>query len=136
MKKIGIMHCLTQWFPTGVLQRGVRGATKFGRTAFLLMFYYLKCCQIVIFNQLGVPPNFFKGMKGAANQKRLKNTGLTILNRSSLFEDYVLDYIFGFAIDCRQVKPLLPKNIFIRYKKYEVNMLSASSLKSLEPEFT
>jgi hypothetical protein len=28
------------------------------------------------FNQLGVPQNFFKGLEGAANQKRLKNTRL------------------------------------------------------------
>jgi hypothetical protein len=28
------------------------------------------------FNQLGVPPNIFKDLKGAANRKRLKNTGL------------------------------------------------------------
>ncbi len=32
--------------------------------------------QIVIFNQVREPPNLFKGLKGAAKQKRLKNTGL------------------------------------------------------------
>jgi hypothetical protein len=32
--------------------------------------------HIVIFNQLGVPPNFFNELKGAANQKRLKKTAL------------------------------------------------------------
>ncbi len=32
--------------------------------------------HIVIFNQLGVPPIFFKDLKGAAKQKRLKNTDL------------------------------------------------------------
>ncbi len=61
---------------TRVPQRGVRGAAKFGVTAFLLMFYYIRCRQIVIYNKLGVPPIFFKGLKGAANQKRLKNTAL------------------------------------------------------------
>jgi hypothetical protein len=59
-----------------VPQRGVRGAAKFGSTAFLLMFYYIRCRQIVIFKQLGVLPNFFKDPKGAASQKRLKNTDL------------------------------------------------------------
>ncbi len=61
---------------TTVPQRGVRGAAKFGITAFLSMFYYIRCLKIVIFNQLGVPSNFFKDLKGAANQKRLKNTAL------------------------------------------------------------
>jgi hypothetical protein len=58
-----------------VPQRGVRGAAKFGITAFLLMFYYIGCRKIVNFNQLGVPPSFFKDLKGASNQTRLKNTG-------------------------------------------------------------
>ncbi len=40
------------------------------------MFYYIRCHQIVIFNQKGVPPNCFKDLRGAANQKRLKNTGI------------------------------------------------------------
>jgi hypothetical protein len=43
---------------------------------FLLMFYYIKCRKIVIFNQLGVQQNFFKALEGAANQKGLRNTGL------------------------------------------------------------
>jgi hypothetical protein len=34
--------------------------------------------HIVIYNQLGVPPNFFKNLKGAMKQKRLKNTGLVV----------------------------------------------------------
>jgi hypothetical protein len=55
-------------------QRGVRGAAKFGVTAFLLMFHYIRCSQIVIYNQLGVAPNLFKVLKGAAIQKRLKKT--------------------------------------------------------------
>ncbi len=42
----------------------------------LLMLYFIKWRQIVIFNQLGVPQNFFKDLKGAANKKRLKNTAL------------------------------------------------------------
>jgi hypothetical protein len=37
-----------------------------------------KVYQIVLSNQLGVPPNFFKGLKDAANQKRLKNTALSV----------------------------------------------------------
>jgi hypothetical protein len=28
--------------------------------SFFLMVYYIRCRQIVIFNQLGVPPNFLK----------------------------------------------------------------------------
>ncbi len=40
------------------------------------MFYYVKWHQIVIFKQLGVPSNFFKDLKGATNQKRLKNPAL------------------------------------------------------------
>ncbi len=41
-----------------------------------LMFYYIGYRKIVIFNQLGVPPNFLKDLRGAANQKRLKNTDI------------------------------------------------------------
>jgi hypothetical protein len=44
--------------------------------SFLMIFYYIRCSHIVIFNQLRVPPIFFKDLKGYANQKRLKNTGL------------------------------------------------------------
>ncbi len=55
---------LVQWFSTRVPQRGVRDASKFGITAFLLMFYYIRWRQI------------FKDLEGAANQNRLKNTAL------------------------------------------------------------
>jgi hypothetical protein len=34
--------------------------------------------QIFITNHVRVPPNLFKNLKGAVNQKRLKNTGLVI----------------------------------------------------------
>ncbi len=50
---------LRQWFPTGlpwhnrVPQRGVRGAAKFGITAFLFMYYYIRCRQIVILTNYG-----------------------------------------------------------------------------------
>ncbi len=44
---------LHQWFPTELPQRGVRGATKFGITAFLFMFYYIRCPQIVILTNNG-----------------------------------------------------------------------------------
>ncbi len=40
------------------------------------MFYYIRYRKIVIFNQLGVPLNMFKDLRGATNQKRLKNTAL------------------------------------------------------------
>jgi hypothetical protein len=53
-------------------QRGVRGAAKLGITAFLLVFYYIICCQFVIFNQLGVPPNFFKGPEGCREPKKVE----------------------------------------------------------------
>jgi hypothetical protein len=33
--------------------------------------------QIFIFNQVREPQNLFKDLKGAAKQKRLKNTGLS-----------------------------------------------------------
>jgi hypothetical protein len=36
------------------------------------------------FNQLGVPPNIFKDLKGAANQKRLKNTEARAYNKVRL----------------------------------------------------
>ena len=76
------MLLLVQWFPAGVPrhtrvpQRSVRGAAEFEITAFLLMFYYIMRHQIVIFNQLGVPPIFFKELRGAVSQERLKNTAL------------------------------------------------------------
>ncbi len=76
LAQLGALRALGQWIPTGVPQRVVRGPAKFGSTVFLLMFYYIRCHKIVIFNQSGVPPNFFKDLKGAADQKRLKNTVL------------------------------------------------------------
>ncbi len=60
---------------TRVPQRGVRGAAKFGITAFLMIFYCIRCSRIVILNQLRVPP-IFLNLKGADNQKRLKNIDL------------------------------------------------------------
>ncbi len=48
---------------TRVPQRSVRGAAKFGITPFLLMFYYLRCHQIVIYNELRVPQFFFKDLE-------------------------------------------------------------------------
>jgi hypothetical protein len=70
---------LVQWFPTGLPQRDVRDAAKFWITALLLMFYFIWYRKIVIFSQLGVPPDFFKDLRGASNQKRLKNTALVYL---------------------------------------------------------
>ncbi len=49
-----------------------QGCRKIGK--YCLFIYVL--LHIVIFNQLGVPPNFFNELKGAANQKRLKKTAL------------------------------------------------------------
>ncbi len=48
------------------------------------MFYFIRYCKIVISNQLGVPPNFLKDLRGAANQKRLKNTALISDNINKL----------------------------------------------------
>jgi hypothetical protein len=36
----------------------------------------IRCRKIVIFNRIGVPLNSFKGLKGATNIKKLKNTVL------------------------------------------------------------
>ncbi len=36
------------------------------------MFYYVRYNKIVIFNQLGVPSNFFKDLMGTANQKKVE----------------------------------------------------------------
>jgi hypothetical protein len=44
----------------------------------LLMFNYINYCKIVIINQLGVPPIFFKYLRCAENQKRLNNTALHV----------------------------------------------------------
>jgi hypothetical protein len=63
---------------TRVLQKGVMDAAKFGITAFLLMFYYKRFEQIVIFNQLGVPQNLFNDLKGAANQKKVEEQCLRL----------------------------------------------------------
>jgi hypothetical protein len=68
---------------TRVPRRGVRGAAKFGITVFLLIFFLQK-----------VPIcHFFKDLKGAANQKRLKNTGISVSN-------FFIFYNFGtFLVD-------------------------------------
>ncbi len=44
---------LDERFPAGVPQRRDRGAAKYGITAFLLMFNYIKCRQIVILTSKG-----------------------------------------------------------------------------------
>ncbi len=51
------------------------------------MFYYTKYRKIVIFNKLGVPPNLFQDLRGAANQKRLKNTALDDLKNMIHFKN-------------------------------------------------
>ncbi len=77
------LYGLRQWFPTGVprhtrvLKRGVRGAAKFRVTGFLLIIYYIECHKLSFLTQLkGCRQNFLVDLKGAVNQKRLKNTGL------------------------------------------------------------
>ncbi len=84
-------YYIYQWFPTGVprhtklSQRGVRGAAIFGNPAFLLMFYYIRHLQMIIFNQLRLgAANFFNEPKGAANQKKVEKHWHIQLNCSSL----------------------------------------------------
>jgi hypothetical protein len=67
----------------------------------LLMFYYTRCHQIVIFNQLGVPPKFFKDLKGVANQKRLKNTDL---QNGSPMNDVIKNHHFFLTKDSVLIK--------------------------------
>jgi hypothetical protein len=72
------IYTIEQWFSTGVpryitvLLRDVRGADY-------IDVYYIKCRQIVIFNQLEVPPIFWRPV-GCREQKRLKN--ITIIIKS------------------------------------------------------
>ncbi len=104
-------YTVDQWFPTGVPrhirvpQRGVRGAAEFGVTAFLLHKVPPNCH----FNQLGVPPNNFKDLKGSANQKSLKNTAEDSPSTSKQNTVRLVDVFFvHFVMWCVCVlKPLL-----------------------------
>ncbi len=49
-----------------------QGAAKFEVAAFLLMFYCIRCFQIIIFNQLGVPLYFFQMPKGCREPKKVE----------------------------------------------------------------
>ncbi len=77
-------NCVVQWFTTKVPryttvpQWGVRGAAKFGITAFILMFYYLECHKLSLLIQQGRRQIFFN-LKGAVNRKRLKNIGVVYI---------------------------------------------------------
>ncbi len=69
-----------------------------------LMFYYVGCHKMSFFNQARVQPNFSKDLKGALNQKRLKNTGLKntrliICDKLMVFllPDYIPVTIFFFV---------------------------------------
>jgi hypothetical protein len=54
-----------------VPQRDVRGAAKFGITAFSLMFCYTEWPHYIMFNPAGLPLIFFN-LKGAVNQKKVE----------------------------------------------------------------
>ncbi len=69
-------HGLDQWFPTvGAAKRcqGCRQILNYSHFNDILLHKVLQNCH---FNHLGVPPNFFIDLRGAVNQKRLKNTEL------------------------------------------------------------
>ncbi len=57
---------------TRVPQRGVRGAAKFVITAFFRCFIILDLTKLSFLTNF----NQFEDLKGAANQKRLKNTAV------------------------------------------------------------
>jgi hypothetical protein len=70
--------CIQLWFTNGVPRntsvphKGVKCASKFGITTFLLMFYYRECQKLSFLTQQGCR----QGLKDAVNQKRLKNIGI------------------------------------------------------------
>ncbi len=68
------------------------------------MFYYIGCRQIVIFKQLGGRQIFFKGLRGAMKQERLKNAGLNLQSNFSVVSfsyQFVSIVVFqGFASIC------------------------------------
>jgi hypothetical protein len=49
------------------------------------MFYYIRYYKIVIYNQLGVLPNFFKDLRVRRTKKRLKNTGLDVFGNATFY---------------------------------------------------
>jgi hypothetical protein len=79
------------------------------------MFYYIWYRKIVIFNQLGVPLNFFKDLRGATNQKRLQNTALNreVLKKICNFFS-ILTLVFNFTKILRAAFPAM----LLRPKKY------------------
>ncbi len=87
LKKWNCNIWLQQWFPTEVPrhtrvpQGVVRGVWI---TAFLLMFYCIRYRKIAIFNHLGVPPSFFKDLRGATNQKGWKTLDYRLSKSSTL----------------------------------------------------
>ncbi len=62
-------------------RKDVRGDAKFQITAFLLMVYYKRCRQIVILNQVRVPPNFFKTWRVPRTKKGWKTLLYCILHK-------------------------------------------------------
>ncbi len=82
----GFEIALGQWFPIGVprqtrVPQEVLGVPPNFK---LVPFYWCFTTQIVIYNQLGVPPIFFQYLRGAANQKRLINTALGGMAKSKI----------------------------------------------------
>jgi hypothetical protein len=72
----------------------------------LLMFYYMRCCKIVIFNPKMGAANLFKDLRGAANQKRLKNTALDYqkpycpaINRAAIDDHFFIAPGYYFSIN-------------------------------------
>jgi hypothetical protein len=75
---------------TSAPQKVVWGAAKFGITSFFIDVLQHKVPPNCHLSQLRVPPNIFKGLKGAANQKWLKNTAIDARqSKTTTFEHYV-----------------------------------------------
>ncbi len=81
-KKIQREQSLHQWFPTGVPQRGVRGAAKSRITAFLLMFYYIECRKLSFYTQQRCRQIFLL-LEGCREPKKVEKYCVTLWRKSS-----------------------------------------------------
>ncbi len=57
-------------------QERCQGCRQIWITAFLLMFYYILCHQIVIYNQIMVPPTFLKSWRVPRTKKVEKHCNI------------------------------------------------------------
>ncbi len=100
---------------------------KFELLPYYWCIYYIRYRKIVILNQLGVLPDFFKDLTDAANQKRLKNT---VLQRKHLYPNlkkWFFEIIAKHRLLINIILSVLHKTLGLGYLLLKIGVMSVKN---------